>query len=528
MSGHRSMCRVELTPTEYSFALAREFSTVVPVDLRKSSGQFFTPIEVAQFMAKMARPSLKDTRILDAGAGTGILACALCEMLPRGSRKVIIDLYELDSTLSIACEEALRYSKSWILKNKDIKLEYTINDEDFILSNAEVFDRGLFASNGKMLYNIAIANPPYYKVSRNDNVAVVAQRTMSGQPNIYAIFMSTMAKLLQANGTMVTITPRSFSAGDYFKRFRKELFNEVIPEAVHLFHSRSEAFNDDKVLQENIILRLRKADRSLTKRVRISTSVGIKDLNKCNGRFVPLQNVILKDSPEAILNVPTDSIDDNIVDIVQCWDNSLQKMQLEVSTGPVVPFRATEYLTEFTNGDRNIVPLVWPTHVKPMFVTWPISDYRKPQGIRTEAVRKRLLIPRNNYILVRRFTAKEQHRRVIAGPLFRDLLPGDLIGIENHVNYVWKPSGDLSVEEVFGISALLNSSLIDRYIRISNGSTQINASELRSLPLPPRSKLETIGRLISQNNDEIDSEECQNLAYETIKLPSSIRRMLSK
>ena len=65
--------------------------------------------------------------------------------------------------------------------------------------------------------------------------------------------------------------------------------------------------------------------------------------------------------------------------------------------------------------------------------------------------------------------------------------------MENHLNYirgVWK---DLDDELACGLSALLNSVCLDRYFRISNGNTQVSATELRAMPLPAEEEIRSIG-----------------------------------
>jgi adenine-specific DNA-methyltransferase len=75
------------------------------------------------------------------------------------------------------------------------------------------------------------------------------------------------------------------------------------------------------------------------------------------------------------------------------------------------------------------------------------------------------------------------------------------VGIENHVNYIHKPKGSLSVGEAFGIAALLNTGLIDNYFRSLNGHTQVNATEIRTLPLPDLSVIRKIGEAVSKVKD---------------------------
>ena len=72
---------------------------------------------------------------------------------------------------------------------------------------------------------------------------------------------------------MVAICPRSFCNGPYFKPFREQFLDLMSLRRLHVFESRSAAFQRDKVLQENIIVH---AVRSPEKpqSVIISTSSG--------------------------------------------------------------------------------------------------------------------------------------------------------------------------------------------------------------------------------------------------------------
>jgi adenine-specific DNA-methyltransferase len=65
----------------------------------------------------------------------------------------------------------------------------------------------------------------------------------------------------------------------------------------------------------------------------------------------------------------------------------------------------------------------------------------------------------------------------------------------------------LTTDESRGLAALLNSSLIDRYFRIINGNTQINAVELRSLPLPELEVIQDIGRKLGSSENGVQEAE---------------------
>jgi adenine-specific DNA-methyltransferase len=94
-------------------------------------------------------------------------------------------------------------------------------------------------------------------------------------------------------------------------------------------------------------------------------------------------------------------------------------------------------------------------------------------------------VPNKNYVLLRRFSTKEDVRRIVAAPILQDQFKSDVIGIENHLNYIYHRVGTLSEDEAFGLAAILNCSLIDTYFRTFNGNTQVSATELRQMPLPP-------------------------------------------
>lgn len=61
----------------------------------------------------------------------------------------------------------------------------------------------------------------------------------------------------------------------------------------------------------------------------------------------------------------------------------------------------------------------------------------------------------------------------------------------------------LTPHEAIGLSAILNCSVVDRYFRIVNGNTQVNAEELWALPLPPLAVIRQIGQAL-ENESQAD------------------------
>jgi adenine-specific DNA-methyltransferase len=287
----------------------------------------------------------------------------------------------------------------------------------------------------------------------------------------------------------VFIVPRSFCSGAYFARFREEFADQVTIERLHLFDSRGDNF--DEVLQENVIVTFSKrADQPASvETIAVSASHNGTDIADAEPRAVPASLVIHRHQRALVYRLPATSEDELILRAFDAWVGSLHRYGMEVSTGRVVAFRAEDHLVHDANDDS--VPLLWMQHVKAGQVVHPLNSFRKPQWISHDAAP--LLVPRANYVLLRRFSAKEEARRLVAGAFLGSEYTYPQIGFENHLNLVYRRHGELTEAETVGLAALYNSALFDRYFRVINGSTQVNAAEVRALPLPPLDIIQQIG-----------------------------------
>jgi len=482
---------------EYAERLSTLYSDALRPEDVKPKGQFFTPKQISIFMAELFDINQDKITLLDPGAGAGILSAAFCEELLSRKKPVflVIDTYENDLEIIPFLKKVLQECKKDLEENGS-KVEVNVLAKDFILTNEPYLSGpGLF-ERGEKFYDFVISNPPYYKVGTESPYSRMMAELICGQPNIYAFFMTMAANMLSDKGEMVFITPRSFCSGLYYKNFRKWFLRKVRITRIHIFESRKDIFDKDGVLQENVIIKARKDVREGA--VTITTSRN-KELNVVGRIEVDYPDIISPKNSESFIRIPTSELDVRILHIIDKWPSTLNKQGVQISTGPVVDFRAKEHLRQdLTKGS---VPLLWMHNMQNMRVVWPSKKNKKPAAIACSKKTAPLLLPVKNYVLLKRFTSKEQRRRLDAAVLKQSDFPHESVGIENHVNYIHKPKGSLSVGEAFGIAALLNTGLFDNYFRSLNGHTQVNATEIRNVPLPDLSVIKKIGEAVSKAKD---------------------------
>ena len=522
------------SPLQYAEALGEAYLSFSKHNHRKNGGHYLTPAAIARFMAAHSSYTEPHMRVLDPGSGTGILSAAVCEAANRsGTVKTLhVDAYETDRLLAALSRLVLSFSRDW-LAQRGIALTFNVRHADFVLEYAAALE-ATSEVNGhegnldrtKTEYSLVISNPPYFKIGKDDPRAVAWASVVHGQPNIYAIFMGISAELLSESGKLVYIVPRSFASGPYFKRFREVFFQRVSPTAIHLFESRKDVFKNQTVLQENLVIAARSridGDGLDEGQVLVSHSKATHDLSERQRLLVDVDSVLDLASENKELSIPLCTEDLELVQAMRAWPNTLHVLGLEVSTGPVVPFRATQFLAQTALG-TSTVPLLWMQHVRPMRTAWPSSAAGKPQWIKVAPESSNLLVENATYVLLRRFSAKEEKRRLVAAPLIRGTLDADLVGLENHLNYIRGVSRELDEELAYGLSVLLNSTFLDRYFRISNGNTQVSATELRAMPLPAERDIRSIGvEAQAQIDSGSDASDLDALVARTLNLSPDLR-----
>lgn len=501
----------QLAPTSNSDLLANieqiRVSAFAHLDSENRSrlGQYGTPANIAIQLVEMVEELPVEIRLLDAGAGVGSLTAAVVSRAVAEVNKpkeIDVTCYEIEPTLVRALENVLSECEQKC-REAGIEFECRIIQEDFILSCCSRSAEGIFADDFKQ-YNLAIQNPPYKKI-RSDSEH---RRALSIQgietSNLYSAFISLTIRQLEPKGQLVAITPRSFCNGPYFRFFRLDFLKRMSLSKIHVFEERNEAFGSDSVLQENVIF---SGIRSQVQPEFVevsSTSGGL--FGETTARKARFSNVVPSEK-DATIHLLTNENSESIAESIGRLAESIWSLGLEVSTGKVVEFRKKHLLREQAEDDT--VALIRPAHLSKMRVVWPLSSTKKPNAIKDIPESQDLMLPSGWYVLVKRLTAKEEPRRIVASILSPDDVGNKQFAVENHVNVIHRNNCGMSEEDAKGLTLFLNSTIIDEYFRLFSGHTQVNATDLRALKYPSKYELHSLSNKWTETQriqGDIDSD----------------------
>lgn len=471
---------------------------------RRELGQFLTPAPVADFMASLFGPLPETVRLLDAGAGAGALTAAFVSRVckqPDTVHAIDATLFERDPFIQGALLMAMQGCQQ-VCAQAGLRFTFTIHATDFIHAMSARLAGDLFATTPPA-FDAAIVNPPYRKIG----IDSVERRALSSvrieTSNLYTGFIALIQRLLVPTGQLVAITPRSFCNGPYFRPFREDFLRNLELRKLHIFESRHAAFRDDNVLQENIIFHAVKG-RNKPRTLVISTSSG-EHGDVITESVLNYSDIVHPHDTEQFIHIPSAPGHAAAKEIMDDLRSSLASLGIAVSTGRVVDFRLKDALRQ--EPQKGTVPLIYPCHFDAGTVCWPKAPSRKPNAILDNDATRPWLVPSGIYLLTKRFTSKEERRRLVACLFDPNNVKAEWLGFENHVNYFHAAGRGLDRPLAAGLFAFLNSTIVDQYFRRFSGHTQVNASDLRNLAYPNLHTLQAIGSemtTLNRSQEEID------------------------
>lgn len=454
---------------------------------RAEFGQFMTPAMVSMTLAECISTEGDELHLLDPGAGIGSLTAAVvARLIDAEDRPSVVSLtaYEIDPTMRVGLSETLVECVA-ALEAIGVNVTSQILADDFV--------EAAIAGETSSRFTAAILNPPFMKLSARGETATRLRSRGWSPANLYTAFWSAAIDAVKPGGDIVAITPRSFCNGSYFAGFRRLLLDESSLRTIHVFESRDKAFSDDGVLQETLVTHSIRGAATSDVSLSLSREPGKVALS----RVVDVKQVVHTSDPNAFIRLPLDADADSVHEWMSHLHHTLGDLGIKVSTGPVVDFRMREHLREDT--EPGAVPLFYPTHLTEGSITWPKAS-RKPNAF-TPGGAEKLLTAQGDYCLVKRFSAKEERRRVVASYYDGSL---GTVALENHLNYFHRGGQPLEDWLARGLTMFLNSTVVDAYFREFNGHTQVNAGDLRSLRYPDLEQLRILGkswrRGLSQEN----------------------------
>jgi adenine-specific DNA-methyltransferase len=195
---------------------------------RKKLGQFFTPVPVAEFMAKWITANPSCHTILDPAIGLGMFFRIILKVKQQNTYKFVG--HDTDPTI-------LRIAKSLLT--------------DLGCNNVELKNTDYLFDGWSEKYDGVICNPPYFKFQDYKNRAASLEELqtrlgfkLSGFTNIYTMFMLKSVSQLSENGRAAYLVPFEFLNSDYGTSIKKHLLESGTLRHAILFNPNEHVFNN--------------------------------------------------------------------------------------------------------------------------------------------------------------------------------------------------------------------------------------------------------------------------------------------
>lgn len=496
--------------------LIREYSREEKIRL----GRFFTKRDTAALMAGM--PDLPDTptvRVLDPGAGTGILSAAIIERLCQSGtcKEIRLTCYENDVRFLPRLRDNLERLRRRCRRFYKVRLAANVLEENYILAGRENYTISLYSKEAEV-YDLILMNPPTELLPQNSPEMMCVTDLFGGATDLCYLFLAMAESSLAPGGQLVALLPTVFATSPQLSKLRNFLFSQNTPTHLHLFTTGNTA----KPLKKNMVLCLRHTPPQKSDALLMSSSSDAGTPGK-TVKLEPLPVSFVLRGTDRTLLLMYDPAELQIFLYMSSLKNSFPKMKLRMRTGLTLVSRYRNCL--FDAPEQGLIPLLYPACLCEGRVSFPVTE----KGTRTPLPGQYLspaipsLMQKNrNMLLIKRVPARCDKRRLVCGVyLASQLTPYKMISTHNKLNYIDREGEEMDASLLFGLHCFLSSGVCDLYIRILSKSSQVNARELSDLPLPESEILRRLGaRLISAH--VYTPEYCDRVIHEILHI--SVRR----
>lgn len=236
-------------------SLEIEYSKSTSIEHRKKFAQFFTPLPIADLMAKWILGSENLKTVLEPAFGLGIFSRVILEH----KRNLNIKGFEIDFKI-------YEKAKTAFLSNPNVSIFL----EDYLFNDWE------------NKYDGIICNPPYFKFHDYDNKKTLKEIEsklncrLTGFTNIYTLFFLKSIFQLNKNGRAAYIVPSEFLNSDYGKLVKSYLIKSKTLRHIAVIDFEENVF-DDALTTASIIFC---ANDNQAEKVRFSNVHSLDDLEK--------------------------------------------------------------------------------------------------------------------------------------------------------------------------------------------------------------------------------------------------------
>ena len=478
-------------------------------------GRLFTKKETARLMAELVEINKEKEAytVLVPGAGTGILAAAVIERICKTSpacRQIFVTCYENDERFIPMLEDNLERIRKKCRHDYDVRLYSTVYAENYLTESKTHYTVTFFDSVADK-FDIIIQNPPAELYAKNSAEAMEVGGVTQMKIGAQYLFARLAATHLEDDGQLVTVLPTTVATATELRGFRESMAADLALSKIHLFIGRQKNIKRAVPLGKNIILSYSKSELPENISISVSRDAGTPEKTE---KLPPLPYGFVVSGEDGTLTLPKSVEDAKIVKYISAFPETLASLGLRVSTGLVIDSRCEELL--FTEPLKSSVPIIRPAAIQNGRIVFPLpikNQYIAPTD-------PRLIQKNKNMIIIKRVPAVSDDRFVNSAIYLAAQMPKyRYISTHNKVNYIdtKDKNSEICARLAFGLFALLNSTIYDRFISIVSKSKQINAKELKNLPLPPRNLIENIGmRLMAVRDTSVSA--CDKIVNPTLHI----------
>ena len=191
-------------------------------------------------------PESGEFRVLDPGAGSGMLSAALVArvLAERPALSVHVVAVERDDAVVPYLRETLQACKL----ASDGRATF-----ELIETTSSWRRPGWTQTRAWLGADLVIQNPPYAKLAASSAHRTTMRMAGVDAPNLYAAFLALGASALRPRGQLTRLRPGRSATVRTSGPFRSYLLDHIALDRVHVFESRSTVFAETGVLQENVI-----------------------------------------------------------------------------------------------------------------------------------------------------------------------------------------------------------------------------------------------------------------------------------